>query len=74
MNIKITSAEIDRKIARLKADISRIRNRLTVLEPDLSTRESQAVPAGAVKSDSVGVKKIAKLTGELNQKIQPLKE
>ena len=31
MNIKITSAEIDRKIARLKADISRIRNRLTVL-------------------------------------------
>lgn len=74
MNIKITSAKIDRKIARLKADISRIRNRLTVLEPDLSTRESQAVPAGTVKSDSVGVKKIAKLTGDLNQKIQILKE
>ena len=50
----------------------RLRDNQWVLS--LSTRESQAVPAGAVKSDSVGVKKIAKLTGELNQKIQPLKE
>jgi len=74
MNIKITSAEIDRKIARLKADISRIQNRFPVLESNLSTRDSQAVPAGAVKSDTVGAKKFAKLTVELNQKTQLLKE